>query len=164
MHRYYSEYPLFSLDNACKMAIAPLPSSSRPTCESRSTALDFDLPPCFARAAESDISDRPTPEEPGRDPNMSYSTASPTAQPSFGKMSEPPTTLKLLVIGQSGPSSSLGLFPLERPLSPRARGMCGVFLIGSPDKERVGRDQAASSRRLDRGRATVSLPPCRLRA
>lgn len=56
---------------------------------------------------------------------MSYSTASPTAQPSFGKMSEPPTTLKLLVIGQSTrlAPASLAL----RPLSPghgRSDGLC----------------------------------------
>lgn len=39
---------------------------------------------------------------------MSYSTASPTAQPSFGKMSEPPTTLKLLVIGEPASPSHEG--------------------------------------------------------
>ncbi|GAA6011930.1 hypothetical protein JCM8202_004203 [Rhodotorula sphaerocarpa] len=51
---------------------------------------------------------------------MSYSTASPTAQPSFGKMSEPPTTLKLLVIGASsvGKSSLLLRFTDETFLSP----------------------------------------------
>lgn len=30
---------------------------------------------------------------------MSYQTSSPTAQPSFGQMTEPPQTLKILVIG-----------------------------------------------------------------
>lgn len=44
---------------------------------------------------------------------MSYSTASPTAQPSFGKMSEPPTTLKLLVIGQFEPLPALAATRFE---------------------------------------------------
>ena len=161
MHRYYSEYPLFSLDNACKMAIAPLPSSSRPTCESRSTALDFDLPPCFARAAESDISDRPTPEEPGRDPKMSYSTASPTAQPSFGKMSEPPTTLKLLVIGQSG-LRSLSTVSLQWPLLPGERRR--VRCVSDRVTGQAGGATGCLTSTTGQGRATVSLPPCRLRA
>ncbi|BGP13017.1 hypothetical protein JCM10213_008008 [Rhodosporidiobolus nylandii] len=49
-----------------------------------------------------------------------YSTASPTAKPSFGAMSEPPTTLKLLVIGASsvGKSSLLLRFTDETFLSP----------------------------------------------
>lgn len=61
---------------------------------------------------------------------MSYSTASPTAQPSFGKMSEPPTTLKLLVIGQSGPVSPRTIPPSLSEwltLPERGGGMCGVF-------------------------------------
>ncbi|GAA5845007.1 hypothetical protein JCM3766R1_004846 [Sporobolomyces carnicolor] len=51
---------------------------------------------------------------------MSYSTASPTATPSFGTLSEPPTTLKLLVIGASsvGKSSLLLRFTDETFLSP----------------------------------------------
>ncbi|GAA5875716.1 hypothetical protein JCM16303_003963 [Sporobolomyces ruberrimus] len=49
-----------------------------------------------------------------------YSTASPTATPSFGTLSEPPTTLKLLVIGASsvGKSSLLLRFTDETFLSP----------------------------------------------
>ncbi|GAA5974009.1 hypothetical protein JCM11641_008211 [Rhodosporidiobolus odoratus] len=49
-----------------------------------------------------------------------YSTASPTARPSFGTTSEPPTTLKLLVIGASsvGKSSLLLRFTDETFLSP----------------------------------------------
>ncbi|GAA6023713.1 hypothetical protein JCM11491_002677 [Sporobolomyces phaffii] len=50
----------------------------------------------------------------------SYSAASPTATPSFGTLSEPPTTLKLLVIGASsvGKSSLLLRFTDETFLSP----------------------------------------------
>ncbi|GAA5939884.1 hypothetical protein JCM3775_007137 [Rhodotorula graminis] len=50
----------------------------------------------------------------------SYSAATPTSQPSFGTMSEPPTTLKLLVIGASsvGKSSLLLRFTDETFLSP----------------------------------------------
>ncbi|GAA5826241.1 hypothetical protein JCM5353_008802 [Sporobolomyces roseus] len=49
-----------------------------------------------------------------------YSTASPTATPSFGNLSDPPTTLKLLVIGASsvGKSSLLLRFTDETFLSP----------------------------------------------
>ncbi|GAA6064268.1 hypothetical protein JCM10212_001652 [Sporobolomyces blumeae] len=49
-----------------------------------------------------------------------YSTASPTSPPSFGTLSDPPTTLKLLVIGASsvGKSSLLLRFTDETFLSP----------------------------------------------
>ncbi|GAA5915306.1 uncharacterized protein JCM6883_002392 [Sporobolomyces salmoneus] len=49
-----------------------------------------------------------------------YSSASPTATPNFGTLSEPPTTLKLLVIGASsvGKSSLLLRFTDETFLSP----------------------------------------------
>ncbi|GAA6031266.1 hypothetical protein NBRC10512_003288 [Rhodotorula toruloides] len=51
---------------------------------------------------------------------MSYQTSSPTAQPSFGQMTEPPQTLKILVIGASsvGKSSLLLRFTDETFLSP----------------------------------------------
>ncbi|GAA6051310.1 hypothetical protein JCM3770_006805 [Rhodotorula araucariae] len=51
---------------------------------------------------------------------MSYQAATPTSQPSFGAMSDPPTTLKLLVIGASsvGKSSLLLRFTDETFLSP----------------------------------------------
>ncbi|GEM06554.1 ras-related protein Rab-18 [Rhodotorula toruloides] len=51
---------------------------------------------------------------------MSYSTSSPSAQPSFGQMTEPPQTLKILVIGASsvGKSSLLLRFTDETFLSP----------------------------------------------
>ncbi|GAA5839615.1 hypothetical protein JCM11251_003559 [Rhodosporidiobolus azoricus] len=49
-----------------------------------------------------------------------YSTASPSAKPNFGAITEPPTTLKLLVIGASsvGKSSLLLRFTDETFLSP----------------------------------------------
>ncbi|GAA5942251.1 uncharacterized protein JCM15063_002949 [Sporobolomyces koalae] len=49
-----------------------------------------------------------------------YSSASPTATPSFGNLSDPPTTLKLLVIGASsvGKSSLLLRFTDETFLAP----------------------------------------------
>ncbi|GAA5862820.1 hypothetical protein JCM5296_006792 [Sporobolomyces johnsonii] len=49
-----------------------------------------------------------------------YSAASPTSQPNFGALSDPPTTLKLLVIGASsvGKSSLLLRFTDETFLSP----------------------------------------------
>ncbi|GAA6000375.1 uncharacterized protein JCM10292_001483 [Rhodotorula paludigena] len=51
---------------------------------------------------------------------MSYHASTPTSQPSFGAMTEPPTTLKLLVIGASsvGKSSLLLRFTDETFLSP----------------------------------------------
>ncbi|BGP36936.1 hypothetical protein JCM10449v2_000838 [Rhodotorula kratochvilovae] len=51
---------------------------------------------------------------------MSYQAATPTSTPSFGAMTEPPTTLKLLVIGASsvGKSSLLLRFTDETFLSP----------------------------------------------
>ncbi|ORY62874.1 ras family-domain-containing protein [Leucosporidium creatinivorum] len=52
--------------------------------------------------------------------SAAYSTTSPTSTPSFGQLSDPPTTLKLLVIGASsvGKSSLLLRFTDELFLSP----------------------------------------------